>query len=161
MNINLIVFRSENGVIGNKGAIPWYLEPQLEILTQYIGERSVLMGRVTADSLLQPFNDKPHLVVSGNRSYRKDDFDIVPSIDEGFSYLKELNTTDCIVIGGGSIFRQSVDYCSRLYVFTLLQTFAGDTFFPLNSVEKFAKTDSLLYNSNINFTFDTYLRNDN
>ncbi len=160
MKVCLKAVQSSNRVIGYKGRIPWYVKG-LNAIHEMVEDYPLIMGRKTADLFVKPVGTAPNVIVTGNSNYKKEGFKVCHSSDAALDFVESQSPSHCFIVGGGSIFRQFIEYTDIIYLVTLLSEFKGDTFFPQNFAEKFAKTDSLLYNSNINFTFETYLRNDN
>ena len=155
MKLCMSVCQSRNGVIGANGEQPWYVKG-LEAIDTISEGFPVIIGRKSADSLMSPLSKRTNIVLTSNKSYKKNDFHIKHNPDDALQFAKSLGAKSCFILGGGTIFRQYLDYVDILYLTTLLEDFAGDTFFPPNFAEKFAKTSRVEYGSNINFTFETY-----
>lgn len=87
---------------------------------------------------------------------------VAHSIEEGLSLAHENEEVEAFIIGGGEIYKQSIQYWDKLYLTKVDLDVAGDVFFPeidpkdwdLVSEEKHVKDDKNEYN----YTFLTYLR---
>jgi len=157
MQLCLKACRAQNGTIGNKGEIPWYVKNMETIDALSLGY-PVIMGRKTTDKLVSPLPGRLNILITSETNYKKEGFHVFNSSDEALNFAKSQKNTKCFVLGGGSIFRQFLNYADTIYLTTLLAEFEGDTFFPKNFAEKFAKSHSVMYNSNIDFIFETYER---
>jgi len=144
MTINLIVATTENGVIGNKGDIPWSMPSDLKHFKHIttLGESNiVIMGRKTYDSIGKPLPERSNYVVTRNRNKQETDYidaevfnTIQDALDQaqGISYLLKMDV-DVHIIGGASIYEQVmemgiVDKIHHTLIHTELE---GDTFFKI------------------------------
>ena len=62
--ISLIVAKSENNVIGNKGRIPWYIPNDLKRFKKLTIGKVVIMGRKTFESLPKEYKPLPDRINS-------------------------------------------------------------------------------------------------
>jgi len=157
MRVYLKACRAQNGTIGNKGEIPWYVKNTEDIEELSVG-CPVIMGRRTGGKLMGPLSNRVNILITSDKNYKKEGFHIFNDSDSALDFAKSQKNDKCFVLGGGSIFRQFLNYTDTIYLTTLLADFEGDTFFPKDFAEKFAKTNSVMYNSNIDFIFETYER---
>lgn len=51
--ISIIVALAKNGVIGNKGEIPWYLPDDFKHFASITKQHTVIMGRKTYESIIK------------------------------------------------------------------------------------------------------------
>jgi len=60
------------------------------------------------------------------------DIRIVHSIEHALDTAEYYNDNDLevFVIGGGSVYKQFLKYCQRLYITRVYKDFEGDSFFP-------------------------------
>jgi dihydrofolate reductase len=57
-----------------------------------------------------------------------DGVEVVKSLENAFELCK--NEGEVFVIGGESIYRQTIDLADKLYITKVFKEFDGDTFFP-------------------------------
>ena len=60
--VNLIVAKSENNIIGNKGRIPWYIPNDLKRFKEITTNNVVIMGRKTFESLPEEYRPLPNRI---------------------------------------------------------------------------------------------------
>ena len=60
----LIYARAENGVIGNKGQLPWHLPADLKRFKALTMGKAMIMGRKTFDSFPAPLPGRRHIVLT-------------------------------------------------------------------------------------------------
>lgn len=153
MTISLIVAMDKNQVIGNQGALPWYLPEDLKYFKKKTLHSTVIMGRKTFESIGKPLPQRLNLVMTnqGIEPIRhlipKDEAHMVavshstttpeswanyfnrppeppPGLGKSFPILKE---PEAFVIGGREIFQAFYPYADRFYVTHIDHEFEGDT----------------------------------
>lgn len=133
MPISLIAAVAENGVIGKKNTLPWYLPEDLKRFRKLTTGKTVLMGRKTFESIRQklggPLPNRKNVVVTHNKDFTApEDVLVFHDLQEA---LKTLGLSEeIIVIGGGEIYRQTIVAASDLYITHVLQNIDGDVYFP-------------------------------
>lgn len=138
--ITLIAARSKNGVIGNKGLIPWHCPDELRFFARTTRNSIVIMGRNTWESLPQKYRPLPsrvNIIVSAvmfEQEIRVVDKAIIAgSIDHALEIADECcHDRNIFVIGGGSLYSQFLerDLIDRMIISTINQECKGDIFFP-------------------------------
>jgi dihydrofolate reductase len=125
--INIIAAMAKNGVIGNKGQLPWKLGEDMRHFVKVTSGFPVVMGRKTFESIGRPLKDRINIILTRDESYKKDGCLTLNSIEE---VVKEFKDKNLMVIGGEEIYRQFLPYADRIYLTYIDQDFEGDTFFP-------------------------------
>jgi len=123
----------------------------------------VIMGRKTFESLkVKPLPSRINIVISRDFSYPNVIVlsDIVQALRIARKLSKKKNMP-IFVIGGASIYAQTIDMVDRLYVTHIMKTFEADTFFPefensFGMEETWAEEENL-YNENPHY-FSIYKR---
>ena len=166
MPIALIAAVADNGCIGKKNQLPWYLPEDLKRFKQLTTGKAVLMGRKTWGSLPERFRPLPgrlNIVLS-----RQQNHDLprgvllADSLDEAILKAKKANAEQLFVIGGGRVFEEALHdpHCEKLYITRIKGDFECDTFLPRWDENTFEKIEeSGLHQENgIDFQFQTYRR---
>ncbi|MFM9853829.1 MAG: dihydrofolate reductase [Sphingomonadaceae bacterium] len=99
--IILIVARASNGIIGNKGKLPWHLPADLRHFKQLTMGKPMIMGRKTFDSLPGLLPDRRHIVLTRDRHWAEEGAEVAQSVDQA---LKIANAPHVAVIGGAEIY---------------------------------------------------------
>ena len=68
--LHLIAARARNGVIGNRGALPWRLPEDLAHFKRTTMGHAIVMGRKTWDSIGRPLPGRLNLVVTRNPHWK-------------------------------------------------------------------------------------------
>jgi dihydrofolate reductase len=155
----IVVAFAENRGIGYRGGLPWRLPSDLRRFRELTLGGTVLMGRKTYESLpdaYRPLPGRRNVVVSTNPGLAADGADVRDSIEAALADCGE----DCFVIGGGSVYEQTLPLVQRVYATVVHDSPLSDTYFPHLSDEQWRcseRTDDIRENG-ISFHFATYDR---
>jgi len=124
--INLIVATSKNGVIGNDNSLIWHLPADLKHFKNLTTGKTIIMGRKTYESIGKALPNRRNIVITRQDDYDPDDCEVVSSLEEALLLCGE----NCFIIGGGEIYKQSIDIADKIYLTLIDENFEGDTYFP-------------------------------
>ena len=127
--ISLVWCMAENGVIGIENRLPWHLPADLKHFKNLTSGHSIIMGRKTFESFPHPLPNRRHIVVTRDTDYRvPEGCEVVHSIDAALACTA--GEDEVFVIGGASLYAQTLARADRLYVTLLHARFEGDARFP-------------------------------
>lgn len=133
MKLSLIVDMSQNGVIGDKGGLPWSKIPEdMANFRKLTMGRPCIMGRKTWDSLPRPLAGRKNVVLGRSIIRGIEGVYVVRTPVEAIVEAFDQHGTDeAFVIGGASIYRLFWPLCDEAHV-TTIQSYGdtGDTYFP-------------------------------
>lgn len=142
MSIAIVVAIGKDGVIGNDGALPWRLSSDMKRFKADTMGKPVIMGRKTHAGIGKPLPGRDNIVVSRDSEYEAPGCDVVGSIEQAIEVAESRagasGVTEICIIGGGEVYRQSMDRADRLYVTHVDGRFDGDTHFPEIAPEQWA-----------------------
>ena len=124
--IKIIVAISKNRVIGDSNRLIWNLPADLKRFKEITTGHPIVMGRKTYESIGRPLPDRRNIVITRDKSYEVDGCEVVNSIDEALL----LTGSDCFIIGGGEIYKQTLNVAEQIYMTLVDEEFEGDTNFP-------------------------------
>lgn len=143
MEVSIIACVAWNNVIGYNGKLPWDIPEDLQRFRDLTMGKPVIMGANTFRSIALPLDGRTNIVVTsryGNTSTSHTEMGrngqltavvTVPSVETALSQLAAGGTCDEVfVIGGQSIYEQSIKYATRMYITEVYTEFEGDAFFP-------------------------------
>jgi dihydrofolate reductase len=127
--VALIWAQARGGVIGNAGAIPWRLPEDMAMFRSLTVGSTVLMGRVTWDSLpprFRPLEGRRNLVLTRQPGWAADGAIAVPSIAEAMQQVEG----SLWVIGGSQVYTETLPLADRVVITEVDATYDGDTCAP-------------------------------
>lgn len=130
MIISHLVATSENNVIGKNNQLPWKLPNDFKYFKNKTWGMPVVMGRKTYESMELELKGRINIVVTTNKEWKRENVQVASSIEEGIKKAEETDCKEIFIIGGGEIFKQSMDIVNRLYITRVHATINGDTFYP-------------------------------
>lgn len=158
--IKTIVAVSSNNVIGKNNNMLWHLSDDFKRFKELTTGHYIIMGRKTFESFPKPLPNRTHVIITRQVDYKKEGCIVVSSLEKAFQVIP--NDEDAFVIGGGEIYKQSMDLVDELEITRVHANFEGDTIFPeieekdwlLVSQEYHPKDEKHAYD----FTFQTFVR---
>ena len=117
---------SNNRVIGNNNELIWRLSSDLKRFKELTTGHQVVMGRKTYESIGKPLPNRRNIIITRNLEYEVNGCEVVSSLEEALL----LTNNDCFIIGGGEIYKQSLEVADKIYLTLVHKDFEGDTTFP-------------------------------
>lgn len=139
--IKIIASVSKNGVIGNANSLIWDLPNDMKRFRNLTLNNTVVMGRKTYESIGKPLELRRNIIITNKEDYYVDNCEVVNSLEEALM----LCNNNCFIIGGGEIYKQSINMADELYITLIDEDFEGDTYFPEIGSE-WCKIDSVTFN---------------
>ncbi len=131
MIVSAIVAVAKDNVMGKNNDIPWYLPADLKYFKATTLNRHIIMGRKTFTSIGRPLPKRTNIVITRQPFFIATGCVITNSIEQALEMAYDNNEEEVFIIGGGEIYKQSMEYWDRLYLTEVdLEVEGGDTFFP-------------------------------
>ncbi len=127
--MEIIVAVDENYGIGKDGDLLAHLSPDLKRLKAMTVGNIIVMGSKTYMSFpKRPLSDRQNLVIT----HSPEKYPEVTCFTSVEDFLKYADTADkpIFVLGGETVYRQLLPYCSKAHVTKILHSFEADTYFP-------------------------------
>ena len=167
MIISHLVALSNNYVIGVNNDLPWKLKKDLQHFSAYTQNKVIVMGRKTFESIGRPLPNRKNIVISSTLSSTSE-IQIVNSLEQAISEATDWNkennlVEEVVLIGGGYIFKESINLVNKLVLTRVNCDIDGDVFYPsldftewsMISNESFKKDKENEYD----FLVETYIKN--
>ena len=126
--IYLVAAVASNGIIGANGALPWRLPEDLQHFKRITMGHPVIMGRKTWESLRGPLPGRDNIVVTRTAGYAAQGAAVASSLEAALALC--LGEPVAFVIGGSSLFAESLPLAAGLVMTEIYRDFEGDTWFP-------------------------------
>ena len=130
--MNCIVAVDNNWAIGYKNNLLVSIPADMRFFRDTTIDKVVVMGKNTLESFpgSKPLLKRTNIVVALEKDYKVPGATVVNSIEEAMEAVKEYDTNDVYIIGGGSIYRQFLPYCDIAHVTKIDYEYEADTYFP-------------------------------
>jgi len=156
---SIVVAYGANRGIGYQGRLPWRLPSDMRRFRELTIGGTVLMGRKTYESLPERFRPLPqrrNIVISANPAFAAAGAEVCYSVEAGLAACGE----DCFVIGGGTIYEQTLAACERVYATIVHESPLSDTYFPQLPPEEWhlSEREGDIWENGTRFHFATYDR---
>jgi Dihydrofolate reductase len=126
--ISIIVAIAENYAIGKNNDLLWHLPADFKHFKEITTGHTVVMGLNTFYSLPNGALPNRKNVVISLEPVDCEGCTVVYSIQEAIDLCKDED--EFFIIGGASIYRQTIDMADTLYITWVHKDFDADTFFP-------------------------------
>jgi dihydrofolate reductase len=138
--IAIVVAYGENRGIGYEGGLPWRLPGDLRRFRELTVGGTVLMGRKTFQSLpdaYRPLPGRRNLVVSANPNFVAAGAELFDDLAAALDACG----SDCFVVGGGTIYEQTLPLAQRVYATEVAASPLSDTWFPELPSEQWQRSE--------------------
>lgn len=127
MRLILIAAHDPNLVIGKAGELPWHYKEDLQFFKKMTMGSPLIMGRIVFEELGEkPLPGRKCLVLSRSRNY--DHVGTYSSIPDAIQSVRDEEKV--FIIGGGEIYKHTIDQADQLIITEIKNSYDGDTFFP-------------------------------
>ena len=132
MSITIIAAIGTNNVIGTDNDLPWHIPEDLKHFKECTSDKTVLMGRKTWESIPQkyrPLPNRKNIVITKDTTYQVPAGVLVYNdLDQAIHFHK---SEDLFVIGGATIYNQTITHADALEITHVNQSPDGDALFPI------------------------------
>lgn len=129
--IVLVLAMSDNGVIGDRGGLPWRIPDDMKRFRRLTLGKPIIMGRKTWDSLpKKPLPGRTNIVVTRDASWRAEGALAAHSFDEALAKARGENPSEIAVVGGAGIYQAALPLADRIELTEVHITASGDTHLP-------------------------------
>lgn len=130
--MNIIAAVDQQWAIGKNNELLIRIPDDMKQFRRLTTGNVVVMGRKTLESFPNqaPLKDRVNIVLTKNTDYKVKGAIVVHSLEELQEELKQYDTKDVFVIGGGSIYEQLVDLCDTAYITKIDYRYEADAYMP-------------------------------
>jgi dihydrofolate reductase len=132
-DIVLVLAVADNGVIGDRGAIPWRIAEDMKRFKALTIGKPLIAGRKTWESFpKRPLPGRTNIVVTRDAAYRAEGAVVVHSLDAALARAEMENPVSITIAGGAEIYRTAMPRATRIELTEVHVDAAGDTHFALD-----------------------------
>ena len=136
----LVAALADNGVIGDRGAIPWHLPEDLAHFKATTLGHTLVMGRATWDSIGRPLPGRTTVVLTRDPAWHAEGALVAHDLDEALS-LAAARPGDTMVVGGGEVYAQAMPVATHQVLTLVHLTPDGDARYPAYDAGEWDETD--------------------
>ena len=125
--LTLVAALGTNRAIGVDGGMPWHLPEDLAHFKAVTMGGTMIMGRRTWDSIGRALPGRTTIVVTSDREWSAPGALVVHALHEAISAA---GSGEVFVVGGGEVYRQTIDLASRLELTEVDAAPVAEVFFP-------------------------------
>ena len=155
--ISHVVALSNNNVIGVNNDLPWNLKTDLAHFKAYTTNKIIVMGRKTFQSIGRPLPNRLNFVVS--KTIKDiEGAHVFTSTEEALSNANKLcvenSYKEIVIIGGGYLFRETLDIVNKLVLTRVDCDIDGDVYYPEINLENWRETSSIEHKKDSDNEYD-------
>jgi dihydrofolate reductase len=159
--LTIIAAVSENNALGKDNQLLWHLPEDFKRFKTLTSGHYIIMGRKTFESFPKPLPNRTHIIITRQADYEVSEGCIVVSgLQEAIAICPK--NEEVFIIGGGEIYKQSIDVANKLELTRVHTTIEADTFFPEINPEHWNLVFEEFHPKDekhaFDFTFLTYVR---
>lgn len=160
MTLTLIAAAAENNALGKDNDLVWHLPDDFKRFKQITSGHYIIMGRKTFESFPKPLPNRTHVIITRQKDYKAEGCIVVNSLDDAIAACPK--GEEIFVIGGGEIYKQSIDRADKIELTRVHTTVDADAFFPSIDNSKFKLVDEEYHPKDekhkFDYTYKTYLK---
>ena len=126
--ITIIAAVAENNALGKNNDLLWHLPKDFKRFKEITSGHYIIMGRKTFESFPKPLPNRTHVIISRQNNYAPKDCIVVNSLENALKICPE--NEDLFIIGGGEIYKQSINFTDKLDITKVHENFDATVFFP-------------------------------
>lgn len=126
--LTLVAAMAHDRVIGHDGKMPWHLPHEFKHFKTVTVGKPVIMGRTTYESLPQLLPQRDNIIISRQPDLQVPGATVYHSIEQALTIVQHAD--EIMIIGGASIYQQTISQANRMILTFIDLKTPGDTFFP-------------------------------
>lgn len=161
MTLTLIAAAAENNALGKDNRMIWHLPDDFKRFKQLTSGHHIIMGRKTFESLPGMLPNRTHVIITRQKDYTAEGCIVVNSLEQAIEACK--GDEEAFVIGGGEIYRQSIDKADKIELTRVYGSSPeADAFFPEIDPAKWKLDEEIFHPKDEKHAYDmafmTYIR---
>jgi len=153
------VAAGKNNELGKDNDLLWHLPDDFKRFKALTTGHYIVMGRKTFESFPKPLPNRTHIIITRSKNYQvPEGCIVVNSLENAISICPKNETS--YIIGGGEIYKQSIEEATSIELTRVHANFEADTFFPEIDTNKWKLVHSEFHEKDEKhqyaFTFETY-----
>jgi len=160
--ITILAATGRNNEIGYRNQLLWNLPKDLKRFKDITNGYPVIMGRNTYLSMGKALDNRTNIVITRKTDWFEEEILIVNTLKDAIKHAKKIDEK-IFIIGGGEIYKQSMEMAERIELTRVDGSFEADVFFPeINEKHWYITNEQCIDKDEkhaYNFCFQTFERN--
>ncbi len=131
MIISLLVAASTNNAIGKNNQLLWHLPNDMKYFKNLTWGMTVIMGRKTFEAVNKPLPGRVNIVITRQEGWKAENVWVAKDLEDALRQAATTNCKEIFIIGGGEIYKQSIEKADKIYMTRVHAELSGDTSFPV------------------------------
>jgi dihydrofolate reductase len=133
--LTLIAATSTNNALGKDNQLVWHLPDDFKRFKSLTSNHYIILGRKTFESFPKPLPNRTHVIITRQKNYEvPENCIVVSSLEKAIEVCPK--NEEVFIIGGGEIYKQSIDIADKIELTRVHTTVEADTFFPEINLKK-------------------------
>jgi len=130
MIVSQIVAKANNNAIGKDNQLIWRLSNDLKFFRKVTMGHYLITGRKNYESIGKPLPGRKMVIVTRDLNYKAEGCAVVHSVENAIAYIERQGAKECFVIGGGELYKQTLDLTTRIFLTKVDCSPEADVFYP-------------------------------
>ena len=130
MILSHIVAVSKNFAIGKNNKLPWKMPEDMQYFHRVTAGHIVIMGRKNYEANHGALKGRTNIVITRNKNFKPLDAIVTDSIQNAIQIAKGHSPEEVFIVGGGEIYRQTLDLIDRIYITIIDTEIEADAYYP-------------------------------
>ncbi|RAR50255.1 dihydrofolate reductase [Flavobacterium lacus] len=156
----MIAAVAENNALGKDNNLVWHLPDDFRRFKELTSGHPIIMGRKTFESFPKLLPNRTHIIITRQKNYQPEHCIVVDSIEKALEFVPE--EENAFIIGGGEIYKQSLDYTDVIELTRVHDSFDADTYFPEINPDSWQLVEEEYHPKDekhlVDFTYQTFIR---
>lgn len=126
--ISLITAVDKNGLIGDRGKLPWHLPEELAFFKTTTWGTTLVMGRKTFESIGRPLPGRKTIVLTRDAQWHHEGVLVLHDVEPVLSLAEK--GEEVMVAGGREVYNLFLPHADFLIQSVVEGDYKGDTYFP-------------------------------
>lgn len=125
--VKMIAAVGKNRELGKDNGLMWSISEDMKFFRTTTAGHTVVMGRLTYESIGRPLPKRRNIVISRNPDYKPEGVETASSLEEAL----EMCGRDCFIIGGATFYELGLEYADEMILTEIDNAYPdADVYFP-------------------------------
>ena len=130
IRISIVVAMGTQNQIGLNNQLLWHIREDLQNFKKLTSGHPIVMGRKTFESIGKALPGRDNIVLTRNPQFKAHGTIVCPDFQAALEYANANGNKEMFIIGGGEIYKQTLNHTDRIYLSQVDFSGEADTFFP-------------------------------